>query len=291
MQQYIVQLPTRILLGTIVGAIAGYINTEGLPDSPHRQHDSEESQMTNTLITQHNNILHIQLNRPRKKNALTPTMYDSLRQAIERANDDTNIRVITLTGSGDSFCAGNDLNSFLQDPGADAAARFIKAIANAQAPIVAAVNGVAVGVGVTMLLHCDLVYAAEDAKFNFAFIDLGLLPEAASSYLLPRMLGYAGAAELLMLGEAFTAEKARACGIVNQVVAADALDAFAQSKAEQLAAKPPEALRQTKMLLRRGNAKAVEETIAFELGLIAERLVSDEVRGIMQAFFARRRAE
>ncbi len=247
--------------------------------------------MPNTLITLQNNILRIQLNRPQKKNALTPAMYDSLREAIERANDDTSIRVITLTGSGDSFCAGNDLNSFLQDPGSDAAARFIKAIANAQAPIVAAVNGVAVGVGVTMLLHCDLVYAAEDAKFNFAFIDLGLLPEAASSYLLPRMLGYAGAAELLMLGEAFSAEKARECGIVNQVVAADALDALAQSKAEQLAAKPPEALRQTKMLLRRGNAKAVEETIAFELGLIAERLVSDEVRGIMQAFFARRRAE
>ena len=244
--------------------------------------------MPNTLITLQNNILRIQLNRPQKKNALTPAMYDALREAIERANDDTNIHVITLTGSGDSFCAGNDLNSFLQDPGADAAARFIKAIANARAPIVAAVNGVAVGVGVTMLLHCDLVYAAEDAKFNFAFIDLGLLPEAASSYLLPRMLGYAGAAELLMLGEAFTAEKARECGIVNQVVAADALDALAQSKAEQLAAKPPEALRQTKMLLRRGNAKAVEETMALELSLIGERLVSDEVRGIMQAFFARR---
>lgn len=244
--------------------------------------------MPNTLITLQNHILRIQLNRPQKKNALTPAMYDSLREAIERANDDASIHVITLTGSGDSFCAGNDLNSFLQDPGADSAARFIKAIANAQAPIVAAVNGVAVGVGVTMLLHCDLVYAAEDAKFNFAFIDLGLLPEAASSYLLPRMLGYAGAAELLMLGEVFSAEKARECGIVNQVVAADALDALARSKAEQLAAKPPEALRQTKMLLRRGNAKAVKETMALELGLIGERLVSDEVRGIMQAFFARR---
>ena len=244
--------------------------------------------MPNTLITLENNILRIQLNRPQKKNALTPAMYDALREAIERANDDSNIHVITLTGSGDSFCAGNDLNSFLQEPGSDAAARFIKAIATARAPIVAAVNGVAVGVGVTMLLHCDLVYAAEDAKFNFAFIDLGLLPEAASSYLLPRMLGYAGAAELLMLGEAFSAEKARECGIVNQVVAADALDALAQSKAEQLAAKPPQALRQTKMLLRRGNAKAVEETMALELSLIGERLVSDEVRGIMQAFFARR---
>lgn len=244
--------------------------------------------MPDTLITIDNHILRIQLNRPRKKNALSPDMYDSLRGAIERADDESRIRVITLTGSSDSFCAGNDLNTFLADPGSDAAARFIQAIAGAQTPIVAAVNGVAVGVGVTMLLHCDLVYAAADAKFNFAFIDLGLLPEAASSYLLPRMLGYSGAAELLMLGQAFSAEKAQECGIVNQVVAAEALDDLAQSKAAQLAAKPPEALRQTKMLLRRGSAKAVEETMALELGLISERLVSDEARGIMQAFFARR---
>ena len=185
-------------------------------------------------------------------------MYDALRQAIERADADPDIRVITLTGSGDSFCAGNDLNSFLSDPGSDAAARFIQAIAAAQTPIVAAVNGVAVGVGVTMLLHCELVYAAADAKFNFAFIDLGLLPEAGSSYLLPRMLGYGRAAELLMLGEPFSAETARDCGIVNAVVAAEALEQLAWSKAEQLAAKPPEALRQTKLLLRRGSASAVQ---------------------------------
>jgi len=244
--------------------------------------------MPKTIITLDNHILRIQLNRPAKKNALTPTMYDTLREAIERADADPDIRVITITGSGDSFCAGNDLNTFLDDPASEAAARFIKAIAGAQTPIVAAVNGVAVGVGVTMLLHCDLVYAAEDAKFNFAFIDLGLLPEAASTYLLPRMLGYSGAAELLMLGEAFSADKARDCGIVNQVVAADKLEQLAQSKAAQLAAKPAEALRQTKMLLRRGSAKAVEETMALELEMIGERLVSDEARGIMRTFFARR---
>ena len=247
--------------------------------------------MTNIIITVENHILRIQLNRPQKKNALTPAMYDTLREAIERANGDTDIHVITLTGSGDSFCAGNDLNTFLQDPGSDSAARFIIAIANANTPIVAAVNGVAVGVGVTMLPHCDLVYAAEGAKFNFAFIDLGLLPEAASTYLLPRIMGYGRSAELLMLGEAFTAEKAQEYGIVNQVLAAEALDEWAWSKAEQLAAKPPEALLQTKMLLRRGSAKAVNETMAVELGMIAERLVSDEVRGIMQAFFERRATE
>ncbi|MCY3780110.1 MAG: enoyl-CoA hydratase-related protein [Chloroflexi bacterium] len=244
--------------------------------------------MPNITTTLSKHILRIQLNRPEKKNALTPAMYNTLREAIERANDDTSIRVITLTGSGDSFCAGNDLNSFLSDPGSDSAARFIKAIASAEAPIVAAVNGVAVGVGVTMLLHCDLVYASADAKFNFAFIDLGLLPEAGSTYLLPRMMGYSRAAELLMLGGAFTAAKALECGIVNQVVAAAELEALAQSTAEGLAAKPPEALRRTKMLLRRGSERALKETMALELSMIGERLVSDEVRGIMQAFFARR---
>ncbi len=244
--------------------------------------------MPNISSTLDSHILRIQLTRPQKKNALTPAMYDTLRAAIERADADPAIRAITLTGSGDSFCAGNDLNSFLSEPGSDSAARFIHAIAAAQAPVVAAVNGVAVGVGVTMLLHCDLVYAAADAKFNFAFIDLGLLPEAGSTYLLPRMLGYGRAAELLMLGEAFSAERARDCGIVNAVVAAEELERLAWSKAEQLASKPPEALRQTKMLLRRGGRQAVEETMRLELEMIGERLASDEVRGIMQAFFERR---
>ena len=243
--------------------------------------------MPEILTTLSDHILRVQINRPQKKNALTPAMYDALREAIERADEESDIRVIFLTGSGDSFTAGNDLSSFLQEPESSAAGQFIQAIAATKVPIVAAVNGVAVGVGVTMLLHCDLVYAAEGAKFDFAFINLGLLPEAASSYLLPRMLGYGRAAELLMLGEAFDAEKARNCGMVNEVVAADDLEALAWSKAEQLAAKPPEALRQTKMLLRRGAARVVEDTMAIELEMIAYRLYSEEARAIMQAFFAR----
>ena len=244
--------------------------------------------MTNIHTTQEKHILRVQINRPGKKNALTPAMYDALRGAIDGADASDEIRVIYITGSGDSFSAGNDLNSFLSDPGSVAPANFIKAIASAGTPIVAAVNGVAVGVGVTMLLHCDLVYAAEGAIFRLPFIDLGLVPEAASTYLLPRMAGYGRAAELLLLGGAFSAEKARDCGIVNEVVAAAALDELAWSKAEQLAAKPPEALRQTKMLLKRGTQQAVRETIEAELGIIGERLVSDEVRGIMEAFFAGR---
>ena len=243
---------------------------------------------TDVLISRDGHIIRLQLNRPQKKNALTPAMYDAMRQEIEKANTDTDIHVIYITGSDDSFSAGNDLNTFLQDPTSSAAARFIVAVSQAQTPIVAAVNGLAVGVGVTMLLHCDLVYAVEGAVFNFAFIDLGVVPEAASSYLLPQMLGQRRAAELLMLGERFDAQTACELGIVNRVVAPDELDSLAWSKAQQLAAKPPQALRQTKMLLKRGNAKAVKDTISYELGIFAERMQSAEAQEIMQAFLERR---
>lgn len=243
--------------------------------------------MPDIAISREDHILRIQFTRPQKKNALTPKMYHAAREAIEEANSDTTVHVIYITGSDDSFSAGNDLNTFLTDPTSHAAARFIMAISKAETPIVACVNGLAVGVGVTMLLHCDLVYAVDTATFNFAFIDLGVVPEAGSSYLLPQMLGQRRAAELLMLGERFDAQTAQEVGIVNQVVMADALETLAWSKAEQLAAKPPQALRQTKMLLKRGNAKAVEETINFELDIFAERLQSQEAQKVMQAFIER----
>ncbi len=243
--------------------------------------------MTDVLISRDNNIIRIQLNRPQKKNALTPDMYNAMREEIETADTDTSVHVIYITGSEDSFSAGNDLNTFLVDPTSDAAARFIMAISKAQTPIVAAVNGLSIEVGLTMLLHCDLVYAVDSAVFNFAFIDLGVVPEAASSYLLPQMVGQRRAAELLMLGDRFTAQTAHDVGIVNQVVSADELESLAWAKAQQLASKPPQALRQTKMLLKRGNAKAVEDTISFELGIFAERMQSDEARQIMQAFLER----
>lgn len=239
-------------------------------------------------ITQQDAILRVQFNRPQKKNALTPDMYNAVREALEQADTDTSIHTVFLTGSGDSFCAGNDLNTFLQDPQSDAAARFIHTIARAQTPIIAAVNGLAVGVGVTMLLHCDLVYAMEDAVFNFAFIDLGVVPEAGSSYLIPLMVGQRRAAELLMLGERFDASTAQAIGLVNATVPADDLMSLAWQRAEQLAAKPPEALRQTKMLLKRGMAKQLEDTMTYELEVFAERIQSNEARNIMQAILQRK---
>jgi len=240
------------------------------------------------LIEQRGAILRIQFNRPEKKNALVPDMYDAFYDALEKADADDSIHVIYLTGSGDSFSAGNDLKVFLSDPGNTSAARFIKRLAVAETPIVAAVNGIAIGVGVTMLLHCDLVYAVPQALFNFAFIDLGVTPEAGSSYLLPQMLGQRRAAELLLLGEKFGAETAESIGLVNQVVDVDDLDSFAWSKAEQLAAKPPEALRLTKQLLKRGNHDVLVETIDYELSIFSERLQSEEARNIMAGFMARK---
>ncbi len=242
---------------------------------------------SDVLITRDDHIVKIQFNRPQKKNAINPDMYHAVREQIDAANDDTDVHVIYITGSEDSFSAGNDLKTFISDPTSDAAARFIMAIAQAKTPIVAAVNGLAVGVGVTMLLHCDLVYAVDSATFNFAFIDLGVVPEAASSYLLPQMVGQRRAAELLMLGERFDAQTAYEVGIVNQILVDENLQTVAYAKAQQLAAKPPQALRQTKMLLKRGNAKAIEETIEFELGIFGERLVSEEAQAIMQAFMMR----
>ncbi len=240
------------------------------------------------LIERHDSIVRIQFNRPRKKNALKADMYDAAREALETADADPTVRVVYITGSEDSFSAGNDLNSFLQNPGSNAPARFITQISKTETPLVAAVNGLAVGVGVTMLLHCDLVYAVEQARFNFAFIDLGVVPEAAASYLLPRMVGQRRAAELLMLGERFDAQTAQSIGLVNRITTSEELEAFAWQKAQQLASKPPEALRQTKMLLKRGTADAVAETIPFELNLFAERIRSAEAQAIMQAIMQRR---
>ena len=242
-------------------------------------------------VTLHDSILHVQLNRPKKKNALTFDMYRTVTAALQQADADPAIHVVYITGSDTSFSAGNDLQDFLygEIPAGEPwpATQFIKQISITETPIVAAVNGIAVGVGVTMLLHCDLVYASENALFNFAFVDLGVVPEAASSYLLPRMVGQRRAAELLMLGEKFGAEKAHEFGIVNQVVSAESLQAFAWKKAQKLASKPPQALHQTKMLLKRGAAAAVAETQLAEGAIFHERVQSAESRAIMQAILNR----
>ena len=248
-----------------------------------------EQQEKLVLIEQRDNILRIQFNRPKKKNALIPAMYEAVIEALISADNDPSIHVVYITGSGDSFSAGNDLNAFLNNPADDTAARFIKQISVTETPMVAAVNGMAVGVGVTMLLHCDLVYSAESARYNFAFIDLGAVPEAASSYLMPRMVGQRRAAELLMLGEKFDADTAVDVGIANQSVPDEELEGLAWRNTQRLAAKPPEALRQTKLLMKRGAADAVADTIPAENQLFFERIQSEETRAIFASILSRRK--
>lgn len=246
------------------------------------------------LVSQENRILKLQLNRPEKKNALTAEMYSKLAEELEQANTDPQTRVILLTGSGDSFSSGNDLNDFLQNPPQDGSSpvfRFLKAISTCEKPIVAAVNGIAIGIGTTMLLHCDLVYASETALFQLPFVNLALVPEAAASYLLPQKLGYQKAAELIYLSKKFGAAEAKELGLVNDSFTADALQDNALKVATELSQKAPEALRLSKMLLKRGAAQVVAETMQTEGELFRQRLGSPEAQEVMQAFMQKRQPD
>jgi enoyl-CoA hydratase/carnithine racemase len=238
-------------------------------------------------------IASIELHRPEKKNALTLEMYQAMAQAITVAEADADVHVILLHGQADCFTAGNDLADFLAAGGAplenSPPARFLEAIRTARKPLVAAVGGVAVGIGTTMLLHCELVYAAPNARFQLPFVPMGLAPEGGSSLLLPRLAGYQRAAELLLLGRPFGAEAAVAAGLVNEVVPAERLLEHAREAARAVAALPPESVRITKELLKRPTAAALEERMAEELRLFGERLTSPEALAALTAFFQRRK--
>lgn len=232
-------------------------------------------------------VLTLKLNRPAKKNALTAAMYSRLVEALDEAQRDDEIRAVLISGSEDSFTSGNDVGDFLQHPpaGPDSSVfGFLAAISTFEKPLVAAVNGLAIGIGTTLLLHCDLVYAAQNAVFRLPFIDLALVPEAASSLLLPQMMGHVRAAELLLLGEAFSAAKAERYGLVNEVVPAAELESLALSKATALSCKAPEALRLSKRLMKQANNAVLEQVMAEEGKLFAERLTSPEAKAVMQAF-------
>jgi enoyl-CoA hydratase/carnithine racemase len=235
-------------------------------------------------------ILQISLNRPDKKNALTRDMYAALVAALEQVARDRSIKVVHLTGVGDAFTAGNDLADFV-DPvalaGDPPVHQFLRALPNVEVPIVAAVNGIAVGVGVTLLLHCDFVFAAADAVFSTPFVDLGLVPEAGSSLLMPRRMGYLNAARMLMLGDKMHAQEARACGLVTEVVDSSLLLEKSLATAAALAAKPPSALRATKRLMRRQD-EPMAERMQLELDLFTSSLQSPEAAEAMSAFFEKR---
>lgn len=237
-------------------------------------------------------VLRLQINRPEKRNALTLGMYEQMTSALQEADRDSTVRVVLIHGHPDSFTSGNDLQDFVQSPpvGEDSpVGRFITAISRARKPLVAAVSGAAVGIGTTMLLHCDVVYAAENTRFQLPFVNLALLPEAGSSLLLPMQIGYLRAAELLMLGEPFSAAKALQYGLVTEV-SADGPAALkaAQAAAAKLSAKPPAALHLIKMLLKKPRAEQLAAQIGDETRHFVEQLRSPEAAEAFQAFSEKR---
>jgi len=239
-------------------------------------------------------ILTLRISRPDKKNALNLAMYQSLSDSLRQADSDDTVRVILISGGEECFTSGNDLADFIGTPqtGPESPVmQFLSAISESRKPIVAAANGLAVGVGVTMLLHCDLVYVGESATFQMPFVNLGLCPEAGSTLLLPRVMGHQRAAELLLLGEVFNAEKAYRLGIVTDIRPDDETQAFARSKALQLAAQPAAAVRLAKELLKRDYAPQLRETIAEEGKQFMTRLKSPEATEALQAFMQRRKPD
>lgn len=239
-------------------------------------------------------ICTLTIDRPEKRNALNLVMYQALADGIRQADQDNVVRVILITGGPDCFTSGNDLADFVADPPTDQNSpvmQFISAISLARKPIVAAVNGSAVGIGVTMLLHCDLVYAGVGASFQMPFVNLGLCPEAGSTLLLPRIMGHQQAAELLLLGEKFSAEKACRIGIVTAVCPDQDVLTTAHGRALQLASQPAAAVRLTKSLLKRASADELQKAIDEEGRQFLQRLDSPEAVEAMQAFMERRKPD
>ncbi len=241
-----------------------------------------------------NGILTIEFNRPEKKNAITAAMYQAMSDALNAAEQDAKVRVILFVGKPEIFTAGNDLEDFLKNPPNSKGHplfQFMQSVSHATKPMVAAVSGAAVGIGTTMLMHCDLVYAADNAKFSLPFSQLGLCPELASSLLLQQIVGYQRAAEKLMLGEPFSVEEAHQMGMINKVLPIDQLIPFARAQAAKLVALPAASLRATKQLMRAGQIAAIEARMEEENKFFAAMLVAPEAKEAFAAFFQKRRPD
>lgn len=246
--------------------------------------------MITTQIEQH--IATITIDRPERKNALTPAMYQSMVDALRAFDVDDAVRVALITGTDEMFCSGNDLADFLNSPpmGADSpVVQFLYALRDFSKPLLFAVNGVAVGVGVTMLLFADYVVLGDNAKLQLPFINLALCPEGSSSLVLVQKAGYLKAAEKLMFGEMFGAQEAVAMGIANCVVPANESLDFAVSKARLLSEKSPQAMRETKRLLRMNNEQALRNTIDIEIQAFGQLLRGAHAKEAMTAFFEKRK--
>lgn len=241
-----------------------------------------------------NGILKLGLNRPERKNAITAEMYSGLAEALAGAEADPRVRVILIHGTPGVFTAGNDIQDFLSNPPTGESSpvfRFLQTISHAAKPIVAAVDGVAVGIGTTLLLHCDLVYASPESKFQLPFVNLGLVPEAASSLLLPQLAGYQRAAELLLLGEMFSAQTAKEMGLVNALISANELMNHAVGVAAKLAEKPAKALRLTKQLMKQNRLPAIAQSMKAEGELFIQQLASLEAKEAFTAFMEKRKPD
>ncbi|MBT00731.1 MAG: enoyl-CoA hydratase [Oceanospirillaceae bacterium] len=233
-------------------------------------------------------VVELRLSRPDKKNALTQRMYHTLVEQLELARSEPDVRVVLLTGSGEAFCSGNDIADFLngaQDPSQmGIIVRFLHTLVDFPKPLLAAVHGDAVGIGTTMLLHCDRVIAADNLKCQMPFVRLGLVPEGGSSLLLPQALGQRQAFELLIEGKPFDAEQAKNCGLVNQIVSRSELEATALESAWGIAALPEEAVQLGKELLKAGQREQLHTVIDREARLFASRLSSREAQQAFTSF-------
>ena len=232
----------------------------------------------------------IELNRPDKKNAFTGAMYHQLREALVAADADQSVSVILLTGAGNAFSAGNDLEDFLNSPPENADAppfRFLNVLVQVKKPVVAAVNGLAVGIGATMLFHCDLVFAQDSARFSFPFVALGLVPEGASTLLLARLVGHQRASEILLLGDPLSAHEAQATGLVNRVIPDQPVRDFALAQAIRLTQLPQGAILRTKALLK--HPDEVLERIKLEAEAFVMRTKSSAAREAFAAFLEKRK--
>ncbi|WP_434703668.1 enoyl-CoA hydratase [Pseudomonas sp. Z1-12] len=249
--------------------------------------------MTETLLLdRERGLLTVRLNRPDKKNALTRAMYSQLAHALTTADSDPQIRAVLLTGSSDCFTAGNDIVDFLEQPPNDLdnpVFQFMLSLLDCRKPVIAAVAGPAVGIGTTLLLHCDLVYVSRDARLRMPFVNLGLCPEFGSSLILPRLLGQAKAAQLLLLGEGFSGEQAVAWGIATEALDdGEAVLAKAREVALRFESLPPEAVRISKQLMKAPDREALRKVIEEEGKLFTQRLRSPEAVAALSGFINRR---
>ena len=242
-----------------------------------------------------NGVATIEIARPEKKNALTAAMYQAMADALRAAQADPAVRAVLITGQPGIFTSGNDIEDFMSRPPADGmdapVFQFMFALADCDKPVVAAVTGAAIGIGTTLLLHCDLVYVSDEARLAMPFVSLGLVPEFGSSLLLPQRIGQARAAEKLLLGDPFTGADAVDMGLANAVLPSGEVASHARRVAERFNSLPPGAVRETKKLLRAPQAEALRQTIQAEAALFAARLRSPEATEAFQAFFQKRKPD